>query len=194
MAGSESLPGAASSPPSWHAIPLDELVQRLATDSLRGLSPGEAARRLATDGPNTLEEPLAVPWWRTFLAQFRELVIWILIAAAVIAGAMGDWADTAAIVAIVLVNAVIGFLQEDRAQRALAALRGMSNPLARVVRDGVTRSIPTRGLVVGDRIEIEAGDHVPADEPCGPGHENGFHGRRGLSARISLSAAAISGY
>ena len=148
MAVPESLPAAAWSPPAWHAIPLENLVQRLATDALRGLSVEEAARRLAKDGPNVLEEPLAVPWWRTFLAQFRELVIWILIAAAVIAGAMGDWADTAAIVAIVLVNAVIGFLQEDRAQRALAALRGMSNPLARVVRDGVTRSIPTRGLVV----------------------------------------------
>ena len=163
MAVPESLPAAAWSPPAWHAIPLENLVQQLATDALRGLSVEEAARRLAKDGPNVLEEPLAVPWWRTFLAQFRELVIWILIAAAAIAGAMGDWADTAAIVAIVLVNAVIGFLQEDRAQRALAALRGMSNPLARVVRDGVPRPIPTRGLVIGDRIEIEAGDHVPAD-------------------------------
>ena len=108
MAVPESLPAAAWSPPAWHAIPLENLVQQLATDALRGLSVEEAARRLAKDGPNVLEEPLAVPWWRTFLAQFRELVIWILIAAAAIAGAMGDWADTAAIVAIVLVNAVIG--------------------------------------------------------------------------------------
>ena len=163
MAVPESLPGAAASPPAWHTLPLDDIVQRLATDSLRGLSAEDAVRRLVADGPNTLQEPKTVPWWRTFLAQFRELVIWILIAAAVIAGAMGDWADTAAIVAIVLVNAVIGFLQEDRAQRALAALRGMTTPLARVVRDGAPRSIPARELVVGDRIEIEAGDHVPAD-------------------------------
>ncbi|RLS81773.1 MAG: hypothetical protein DWI04_05895, partial [Planctomycetota bacterium] len=163
MAGSESLPGAAALPPAWHTLPLDDIVQRLATDSLRGLSAEDAVRRLVADGPNTLQEPTTVPWWRTFLAQFRELVIWILIAAAVIAGAMGDWADTAAIVAIVLVNAVIGFLQEDRAQRALAALRGMTTPLARVVRDGAPRSIPARELVAGDRIEIEAGDHVPAD-------------------------------
>ena len=154
MAGSESLPGAAALPPAWHTLPLDDIVQRLATDSLRGLSAEDAVRRLVADGPNTLQEPKTVPWWRTFLAQFRELVIWILIAAAVIAGAMGDWADTAAIVAIVLVNAVIGFLQEDRAQRALAALRGMTTPLARVVRDGAPRSIPARELVVGDRIEL----------------------------------------
>ena len=163
MADSELIPGGVSSLPAWHTLRLDDVVQRLVTDSLRGLSAEEAARRLVANGSNTLEEPPAVPWWRTFLAQFRELVIWILIAAAVVAAAMGDWADTAAIVAIVLVNAVIGFLQEDRAQRALAALRGMTTPLARVVRDGSPRSIPARELVIGDRIEIEAGDHVPAD-------------------------------
>jgi Ca2+-transporting ATPase len=147
----------------WHALPLVDVARELGSDLVRGLSAEEATRRLAAHGPNALAEPAAVPWWRTFLAQFRELVIWILVAAAVIAGAMGDWADTAAIVAIVLVNAVIGFLQEDRAQRALAALRTMSTPLARVVREGTRRSIPSRDLVPGDLIELEAGDHVPAD-------------------------------
>ena len=162
MIDSTSWP-AAESPPPWHALPSDDVVERLATDVRRGLSAAEAARRLVRDGPNALEEAPAVPWWRAFLAQFRDLLIWILIAAAVIAGAVGDWADTAAIAAIVLVNAVIGFLQEDRARRALAALRGMSAPVARVVRDGVMRSIPTGDVVVGDRIEVEAGDRVPAD-------------------------------
>ena len=163
MPPSESQVVATSPLPAWHSLPIDEVVRRLATDAERGLPAGEAARRLVEHGPNRLEEPAAVPWWRTFLAQFRELLIWILIVAAIIAGAVGDWADTAAIVAIVLVNAVIGFLQEDRAQRALTALRGMSAPLARVVRDGVPSSIPAQDLVIGDRIEIEAGDHVPAD-------------------------------
>ncbi|MFM7243689.1 MAG: cation-translocating P-type ATPase [Planctomycetaceae bacterium] len=153
----------AASPPSWHALTTAAVADRLGSDVVRGLAEQEAARRLAAHGPNALAEPAPVPWWRTLLAQFRELVIWILVAAAVIAGAMGDWADTAAIVAIVLVNAVIGFLQEDRAQRALAALRTMSTPLARVVRDGQRRSIPSRDLVPGDVIEVEAGDHVPAD-------------------------------
>ena len=162
MIDSTSWP-AAESPPPWHALPSDDVVERLATDARRGLSAAEAARRLVRDGPNALEEAPAVPWWRAFLAQFRDLLIWILIAAAVIAGAVGDWADTAAIAAIVLVNAVIGFLQEDRARRALAALRGMSAPVARVVRDGTMRSIPAGELVVGDRIEVEAGDRVPAD-------------------------------
>jgi len=148
---------------AWHAIPLSEVADQLATDVWTGLAADEAGQRLADRGPNALDEQPAVPWWRTLLAQFRDLVIWILVAAAVIAGAMGDWADTAAIVAIVMVNAMIGFLQEDRAQRALAALRTMSAPLARVVRDGLLRPIPSREVVPGDRIEVEAGDHVPAD-------------------------------
>ena len=74
MAGSESLPGAAALPPAWHTLPLDDVVQRLATDSLRGLSAEEAVRRLVADGPNTLQEPTTVPWWRTFLAQFLSLI------------------------------------------------------------------------------------------------------------------------
>lgn len=163
MPPSKSQVDATSPLLAWHSLPIDEVVGRLSTDARQGLPAGEAARRLAEHGPNRLEELAAVPCWRTFLGQFRELLIWILIVAAIIAGAVGDWADTAAIVAIVLVNAVIGFLQEDRAQRALTALRGMSAPLARVVRDGVRSSIPAEGLVIGDRIEIEAGDHVPAD-------------------------------
>ncbi len=149
--------------PPWHAVSLADVVGRCRADASRGLSEPDAARRLAEHGPNILEEAPARPWWRTFLKQFQELVIWILIAAAVIAGSMGDWADTAAIVAIVLVNAIIGFLQEERAQKALEALRRLTAPMARVVRDGVVRPIPSKELVVGDRIELEAGDNVPAD-------------------------------
>jgi len=159
----QTQPDAEPAALSWHAMPLAEVVSRCETDAVRGLAGAEAARRLAEHGPNVLDEAPSRPWWKTFLAQFQELVIWILIAAAVIAGSMGDWADTAAIVAIVLVNAIIGFLQEERAQKALAALQRMSAPMARVVRDGEVRSIPSKELVRGDRIELEAGDSVPAD-------------------------------
>ena len=101
--------------------------------------------------------------WRKLLRPFREGVVWILVVAAGIAGYMGDWADMAAIVAIVLVNAVIGFVQEERALRALAALQRMSAPMAKVVRDGKRRQVPAAALVPGDRLELEAGDSVPAD-------------------------------
>jgi Ca2+-transporting ATPase len=149
--------------PAWHALPVATVVSRLETDADHGLTAAEAARRLARHGPNVLREAAAEAWWWKLLRQFRELVIWILLAAAVIAGLMGDWADTAAIAAIVLVNAIIGFLQEERAARALAALQGMSAPLAKVLRDAAVHPVPARELVPGDRIELEAGDSVPAD-------------------------------
>lgn len=147
----------------WHAIPIDEVAAGLGTDLTRGLSADEAARRLAAYGANVLQEPPAVPLWRKLLRQFQELVIWILLAAACIAGAMGDWADTAAITAIVLVNGIISFLQEERAFKALAALQRMSAPTAKVTRDGGVHAIPARQLVPGDLIALEAGDQVPAD-------------------------------
>ena len=148
---------------SWHALPIADVTARLGTDPERGLSMAEAERRRAEHGDNVLREKPPEAWWWKFLRQFRELVIWILLAAAVIAWAMGDWADTAAIIAIVLVNAIIGFLQEERALRALAALQRMSAPIAKVVRDGELRPLPARELVPGDRVELEAGDSVPAD-------------------------------
>ena len=148
---------------AWHALDTDDVVRRLDTDPERGLSAADAARRLSACGPNALERAAPEPLWRKILAQFKELVIWILLAAAGIAAAMGDWADTAAILAIVLVNAAIGFFQEQRAQQALAALERLAAPLAKVVRDGGVHPVPARSIVPGDRIELEAGDQVPAD-------------------------------
>ena len=159
-----SFPSGAVLPsPAWHALPIGEVADRLETDSIRGLAGEEADCRRASVGPNALDEPAPPSWWWTFLGQFRELVIWILLVAAAIAAVMRDWADAAAILAIVLVNAIIGFLQEDRAQRALAALQRMAAPSARVVRDGTLRSIAACDVVPGDRLELEAGDRVPAD-------------------------------
>ena len=148
---------------AWHALASAEVVRRLETDAAAGLAQSQAARRLAELGPNQLQESPPPPWWRKLLRQFQDLVILILLAAAVISGLVGEWADTAAIVAIVLVNGLIGFLQEERARQALAALKQLSAPEARVTRDGETRSLPADQLVPGDRIELEAGDNVPAD-------------------------------
>ncbi len=158
-----SAAGDRASPVAWHALPAAEVARRLETGLQQGLTAAEAGRRRAEVGDNVLRERPPERWWRKLLRQFQELVIWILIVAAVIAAVMGDWADAAAIVAIVLVNAIIGFLQEERAQAALAALQRMSAPLAKVIRDGEARSIPAREVVPGDRLELEAGDAVPAD-------------------------------
>ncbi len=138
-------------------------VRELGSDLDRGLSEQEAARRLAVHGPNELPEapppsPLAL-----FLAQFSSLIIWVLIGAAVVSGFLQEWVDAGAILAIVFLNAVLGFAQEFKAERSLAALKKLSVATARVVRDGSARSIPARELVPGDLILVEAGDYVPAD-------------------------------
>ena len=147
----------------WHALPVKEVVQRLAGNVDQGLSNEEAAARRAKFGPNVLAEAPAPPLWKRFLGQFRELVVWILIAAALISGVLGEWLDAGAILAIVLLNGILGFIQEERAQRALSALRKLSSPFAKTIRAGQAVTIPASELVPGDLIELEAGDHIPAD-------------------------------
>ncbi|NCX99903.1 MAG: ATPase, partial [Planctomycetia bacterium] len=151
------------SPQAWHALTAAEVAARLASDAAAGLMPAEAERRLAAWGANAIDEAPPFPWWRRLARQFQEVMIAILLVAAVVACALGEWADATAIVAIVLVNGLIGFLQEERAQRALATLRQFSAPNARVVRGGRAVIVPAREVVVGDLIVLEAGDHVPAD-------------------------------
>ena len=147
-----------------YAMPVGRLLSELGVESVeQGLSAAEVQSRFGRFGANQLDEVPPVPAWRKLLAQFKDLVIWILIAAAIIAGAMGEWADTAAILAIVLLNGIIGYVQEEKAGRALAALSKLSSPMAKVIRAGRLQAVPARELVPGDRIELEAGDHVPAD-------------------------------
>jgi len=146
-----------------HATSADALLTSLATDRDRGLSAAQAQERLARHGVNELTEAPPVPRWRQFLRQFQQLVIGILIVAALLSGLLREWLDALAILAIVLLNGILGFLQEGRAERALAALRKLSAPLARVLRDGILQTLPARELVPGDRIELEAGDYIPAD-------------------------------
>ncbi|GIW54161.1 MAG: calcium-transporting P-type ATPase, PMR1-type [Nitrospiraceae bacterium] len=150
-------------PVSWHTMPPDAVVRELASDLDRGLSEQEAARRLAVHGPNELPEAPPASPLSLFLAQFSSLIVWVLIGAAVVSGLLQEWIDAGAILAIVFLNAILGFVQEFKAERSLAALKKLSVATARVVRDGITRSIPARELVPGDVILIEAGDYVPAD-------------------------------
>jgi Ca2+-transporting ATPase len=142
---------------------VDEVIARFGTDPSQGLSDAEAIDRRARFGPNQLAEPPAPSRWRRFLGQFLEPVIGILIAAVVVAGFMGEWVDAAAILAIVFLNGILGFVQEERAERALAALQRLSAPVAKVLRGGRLLSLPASELVPGDRIVIEAGDSIPAD-------------------------------
>ena len=148
---------------AWHALDVAATAARLGTDADRGLTEAEATQRLVASGPNEIEAQPGIPWWRRLARQFQQLVIVILVVAAVIAGLLGEWADTAAILAIVVINGAIGFFQEERAQQALSALQRLAAPQACVVRDGLARVVAAREIVVGDRVELDAGCQVPAD-------------------------------
>jgi Ca2+-transporting ATPase len=146
----------------WHRRTAGEVMTLLET-SREGLSSAEAARRLAAHGPNAIVEGKPRSWLGLLGAQFLDVPILVLIGAALIAGFIGDAVDTVVILAIVTLNAVIGFSQEYRAERALAALKAMTAANAMAVRDGRPVSVPARELVPGDVVQVEAGSIVPAD-------------------------------
>jgi Ca2+-transporting ATPase len=148
---------------TWYAKPTEALAGELRTDLNIGLNVEEAARRQAQEGPNELPDAPPPSLLKLFLSQFSSLIVWVLIGAAIVSGLLEDWIDAAAILAIVFLNGVLGFVQEFRAERSLAALRRMSVATARVIRGGALQSIPARELVTGDVIALEAGDRIPAD-------------------------------
>jgi Ca2+-transporting ATPase len=133
------------------------------TPAASGLSSAEAAQRLASFGPNELARQEDASAWALLARQFTGAMIWLLLAACGVSVALGEVADAAAIGAIIVLNALVGFFQEHRAERAVHALRALSAPRARVLRDGRSALIPAREVVVGDVLELEAGDVVAAD-------------------------------
>ena len=135
----------------------------MTTLALPALSSVDAARRLAETGPNELHHGEATSPWRLLASQFTSPVIWLLVVAAVISGLLGEVADAIAIGAILIVNALVGFFQEYRAERAVLALRAMTAPQARVLRDGHPQVIPAAHVVPGDALLLESGDIVAAD-------------------------------
>jgi magnesium-transporting ATPase (P-type) len=145
-----------------HSRSAAEVLASLASTE-RGLGSGEATARLAQYGPNALPEAKRRHPLARFAAQFNSVLIYFLLASALGAAILGHAIDAGAIVAVVLVNAFVGFIQEGKAEKALAAMRRMIAPQASVLRDGVRRSVPAASLVPGDIVLIEAGDRVPAD-------------------------------
>jgi magnesium-transporting ATPase (P-type) len=156
-----SLAGSATAA-AWHALSTDEILARLETN-LDGLTEAESRRRLERDGPNLLPAAAGRTAWRRFAEQFNNVLIFVLMAAAVVTGLLAHWIDTGVIVGVVIVNAVIGFLQEGKAEKALEAVRGLLSPQAVVVHDGMRHTVPAADLVVGDVVVLTPGDRVPAD-------------------------------
>jgi magnesium-transporting ATPase (P-type) len=162
MGHSAATPKPLSNPEAWHTLEPGEVWQRLHS-SEEGLSAAEAQRRLTAQGPNRLPAARRPNALRRLLGQFHNLLIYVLLAAAAITAALGDWLDTAVILGVVLINAVIGFVQEGKAERALEAVSAMLARKATVWRDGRRLEIDATELVVGDVVWLESGARVPAD-------------------------------
>jgi len=163
--------------PPWHAMPPEQVLDALDATAA-GLDAATARARLAGHGPNRLPEPPRRGALLRFLDQFRNLLIYVLLAAALISALLGHPVDAAVILGVVVVNAIVGFIQEGKAERALAAIRGMLAPHAAVLRDGRRQEVDAAAIVPGDIVLLEAGDRVPADLRILSG--------RGLSAEEAL--------
>jgi len=165
----------------WYQKTVEDVISGLGTDAEAGLGPAEAAARLAQHGPNEFKEAEKKTALMIFLGQFKDFMILILIAAAVIAGVIGEPADTIAIAVIVILNAVVGFIQEYRAEKAMSMLKKMAAPYAVVIRGGTPSIMPAAGIVQGDIVILEAGNVVPADM------------RLLVSAQLKIEEAALTG-
>ena len=149
--------------PAWHTLSAQAIGDRLGVAVRRGLGADEVARRRERHGPNALREAPPRHWSAMLLGQFRDFMILVLLAAAALAGLTGDLQDVVVILAIVILNAVIGFVQEYRAEAAIHALRRMAAPSASVRREGRVEIMPADRIVPGDVVLLEAGAIVPAD-------------------------------
>src|SRR5215472_3526442 len=148
---------------AWHAVPTDQVVSRLKTDPATGLNASEASRRLTQYGPNRLPEGKQRGPLMRFLAQLNNILVYVLLGAGFVKLMVGLWLDAAVILGVVIINALLGFLQEGKAEKALDSIRNMLSANARTVRGRETRLIPAEELVPGDVVLLESGDRIPAD-------------------------------
>lgn len=147
----------------WHTLKADEVVIQCRSDAQRGLAMGEADRRLEEVGYNALAEAQTISAWTIFFAQFKDFMVLVLLAATAISFLLGEVGDAITIVAIVIMNAILGFVQEFRAEKSVETLKAMTAPSAKVIRQGRLVEIPAKELVPGDLIDLEPGDLIPAD-------------------------------
>ncbi|WP_292619130.1 MULTISPECIES: HAD-IC family P-type ATPase [unclassified Nitrobacter] len=156
-----AAPGIASTP--WHAMPAEDIEKQLRVERARGLDAAETAVRLKSHGPNRLPQGKKQGPLMRLLAQFNNILIYVLLAAGFVKLMLSLWLDASIIFAVVILNGLLGFLQEGRAEKALDSIRNMLSAEARVVRGGETRMIPAEDLVPGDVVLLESGDRIPAD-------------------------------
>lgn len=147
----------------WHQMDVLAVASALATDPSAGLTAQDAAQRLQEIGPNELREKAGQPAWMRFVHQFKSPLIYVLLIAALIALLLGEYKDSGVIMGVLLINAIVGFIQEGRAERSMAALRKLSAPRSHVKRGGQVQSVLSRELVPGDLLVLTSGDRIAAD-------------------------------
>jgi len=165
----------------WHTLSVEEVARSLDADPARGLADAEAARRLDRYGPNALAASRGRPALSILAAQFKSLIVALLVGVTAVAFALGETVEAVAVLVVVVLNAVVGFLTEWKAERALTALQRQAVPTAHVVREGRPREVPAAELVPGDVVLLAAGSRVPAD------------GRVAESAQLQVAEAALTG-
>ncbi len=163
MTVGQTASSTASEATPWHALAADEVVRQLSTDPQEGLDAAEATRRLQKHGPNRLPEGKRRGPYARFLSQFNNILVYVLLAAGFTKLMLSLWVDAAIIFAVVILNALLGFVQEGKAEKALDSIRNMLSAEARTVRGGETRMIPAEQLVPGDVVLLESGNKIPAD-------------------------------
>ena len=158
--GAKANASAAGEISSWHALSADEVAKRLATNVEKGLDAAEASTRLQTYGPNRLPEGMKRGPFMRFLAQFNNILVYVLLGAGFTKLMLSLWVDAAIIFAVVVLNGLLGFIQEGRAEKALDSIRNMLSAEARTVRGGETRMLPADELVPGDIVLLELGEQI----------------------------------
>lgn len=147
----------------WHTRSFEEALTFWKTDEENGLSSTEVKTRLYKFGYNEVKEKESAPWWKRFLAQFQDFMVVVLLAATLISAFLGEYVDAITILSIVVINAILGFIQEYRAEQSIQALKKLAAPTAHVIRNGNLQQVPTREIVPGDILALEAGDRLAAD-------------------------------
>lgn len=183
MAATETTESTTTSPATirWYALTPDEVVSRLSTDIDHGLSAAQAAAALKRTGPNALPEERPRPGWLRFLDEYRSFMQVILVVAAVVSALIQEWSTALMLLALTVLNAIVGLREEGKAESAMNALKSMMKSTARVRRDGAEASIPADQLVVGDVVLLSAGDQVPAD------------GRLVAASSLQIDESALTG-
>jgi P-type Ca2+ transporter type 2C len=182
MTSTSQIPsGPGDGSPRWYALAADQVTGELDVDPTKGLTSATAARRLASDGPNALPAERGVPGWRRFLDQYAAYMQIILVIAAVLSLAIGEWSTGVVLLLLTVFNAVVGLRQEGKAESAMNALKSLTKQTARVRRDGVESVVDVEEVVLGDIVLITAGDNVAAD------------GRILEAASLSIDESALTG-